>query len=127
MVLYIKVLEDTKTPEPTTKSTPNPTPAVTVASSATPTPIACDKMVKYDNKTGIIPNRYILMLKKDTTEYEMKELVKQLKSLIIPDTHKSIKVKEVIIPVESMKMIIVEINQAGLQWVSININRVPLP
>lgn len=113
----------TTTPQPTTTTTTttavNPIPTTTLAMSVTPTPAACNKMVKYEDKTGIIPNRYILMLKNDTSQEDMKELIKQLKSLIIPEAHNSIEVKNVIIPVDYMKMIIVEINQAGLEWVCI--------
>lgn len=57
------------------------------------------------------------MLYKSTTQAEMNNLIKLLKSLIIPGVHKSIEVKSVI-PAENMKMITVEINQAGLEWVS---------
>ena len=102
-----------------TVANPVPTTVVSTTISATPTPVVCDKLVKYDDKTGIIPNRYILLLKKDTSQTDMNDLITQLKNLIKPEGQNSIKVNEVV-PAEDMKMITVEMNQAGLQWVSCN-------
>lgn len=101
---------------------PAPTTVVSTSISATPTPVVCDKLVKYDDKTGIIPNRYVLMLKKYTSQTDMNDLIAQLKNLINPEGQNSIKVQEVI-PAENMKLITVEMNQAGLQWVSYICNR----
>ena len=95
----------TVTPQPTSMPTPTSTPA------------ACDKMVRYDDKTGIIPNRYVLMLNKHTSQSDIIELVKQLKDLMTTVEENTIKVKEIILA-ENIKMITVEINQAGLEWVS---------
>ena len=97
----------------------NPAPTTVASTSivyATPTPVVCDKLVKYDDKTGIIPNRYVLILKKYTSQTDINGLVTQIKNL---EGQSSIKVKEVI-PAENMKMITVETNQAGLEWVSYN-------
>lgn len=95
----------TVVPQPTTKPTP------------TSTPVACNKMVKYDDKTGIIPNRYVLMLKKYTSESDITELIKQLKDMMTTEEDSSIKVKEIILA-KNMKMVTVELNQAGLELVS---------
>ena len=101
----------------------NPAPTtVAVAStsvSATPTPVVCDKLVKYNDNTGIIPNRYILMLKKYTSQTDMNNLITQLKNLMNSGSHSSIQVKKVHLAKEA-KMITVEINQAGLEWVRYN-------
>ena len=101
------IASSTSTPQPTTKP----------IASATPTPAACNKMVKYDDKTGIVPNRYVLMLKKHTAQNDMTYLIKLLKSLVVLEAHNVIEVKKVI-PAEGMKMITVEMNQAGLEYVS---------
>lgn len=98
-------VSSTATPQPTSKPIP------------TSTPVACDKMVEYDDKTGIVPNRYVLMLNKHASQSDILELVKQLKDLMTTKEEDSIKVKEIILA-ENMKMITVEINQAGLEWVS---------
>lgn len=96
-------------PQPTTtKPTANPTPITS--------PVACSKMVKYDDETSIIPDRYILILKKDTSQADILELMKQLENLMTNEAHSSIKVKEVILA-ENLKMITVKTNQAGLEWV----------
>lgn len=97
------------TTQPTTMPAPTP---------ITSTPVACDKMVKYEDEAGIVPNRYILMLKKSTSQANLLELFHQLKNLMTSEGHNSIKVKEVILTVD-MKMITVEINKAGLEWVSL--------
>lgn len=95
-------------PQPTTKPIPTP---------ITSTPAACNKMVQYDDKTGIIPDRYVLILKKGTYQSDVIELFNQIKNLMSTEGDDSIKVKEVIL-VENMKMITVQVNQAGLEWVS---------
>ena len=100
-----------------TVANPTPTTVASTSLSATPTPVVCDKLVKYDDKTGIIPNRYVLILQNYISQTDMNELITQLKNFINPETHNSIEVKEVI-PAENMNMITVEINHAGLQWVS---------
>lgn len=99
---------------PTTQSTTElaPTPI-------TSTPAVCDKMVKYEDKAGIVPDRYILMLKKSTSQANLLELFHQLKNLMTSEGHNSIQVKEVILTVD-MKMITVEINTAGLEWICKN-------
>ena len=84
--------------------------------SATPTPVECDKLVKYDDNTGIVPNRYVLILKKYTSQTDMNGLITQLKNFMNSEAHNSIEVKKVT-PAKNMKMITVEINQAGLEWV----------
>ena len=105
-----------------TIANPTTTTVVSTSISATPTPVVCDKLVKYDDKTGIVPNRYVLMLKKYTSQTDMNDLITQLKNHINPEGQNSIKVTEVT-PAENMKMITVEMNQAGLQWVSYTCNR----
>ena len=111
----------TPTPQPTTNPNANVAPTTAAVASTsmsvTPTPVVCDKLVKYDDKTGIVPNRYVLMLKKYTSQTDMNDLITQLKNFMNLGTHNSIEVTEVI-PFENMKMITVEINHAGLEWVS---------
>jgi len=85
--------------------------------TATTTSAGCNKMVKYDDKTGIVPNRYVLMLYKNTAQNYMMSLIKLLKRLMVSATHSDIEVKEVT-PTEHMKMVTIEINKAGLEWVS---------
>ena len=103
-----------------TMSIANPAPTtVAVAStsvSITPSPAVCNKLVKYDDNTGIISDRYILMLKKDTSPADMKNLILKLTSFMNFGSHNLIQVKKVI-PIANMKMITVETNQAGLEWV----------
>ena len=99
-----------------TIANPAPTSVVSTSMSVTPTPVVCDKLVKYDDKTGIIPNRYVLMLKKYTSQTDINNLIAQLKNFMNPGTHNSIEVTEVIHV--NNKFIMVEINQAGLEWVS---------
>ena len=101
---------------------PAPTSAAAVASTsvyATPTPVVCDKLVKYDDNTGIIPDRYILMLKSHTSQTDMNNLITQLMNFMNSGSHSSIQVKKVN-PAEEMNMITVEMNQAGLEWVRYN-------
>lgn len=111
----------TPTPQPTANPNANLAPTTTVVAytsiSVTPTPVVCDKLVKYADNTGIVPNRYVLMLKKYTSQTDMNDLIAQLKNFMNPETYNSIEVKEVI-PIENMKMVTVEINLAGLEWVS---------
>ena len=100
----------TPTLQPTTTSTPsvNPTPVTS--------PVTCNKLVKYEDESAIVPGRYILILKKYTSQNDILELVNQLKNMMTTDTHISIKINEVILA-ENMKMITVETNKAGLEWV----------
>ena len=87
--------------------------------SVTPTPVVCDKLVKYDDNTGIIPDRYILMLRNNISQTDMDNLITLLKSYMNCGSHNCIRVKEVV-PLENMKLIIVDINQKGLNWVRYN-------
>ena len=96
---------------------PAPTPLVVTCD--TPTPVGCDKLVKYDDNTGIIPDRYILMLKEHTSQADRDNLITLLKSLMNCGSHNCIQVKKVV-PNECMKLITVEINQIGLKWVRYN-------
>ena len=122
MIDYIQVQEDaSSSPMPQPTNNPNAKPApTTVASttsvSATPTPVVCDKLMKYDDNTEIISNRYVIMLKKDTSPTDMNGLITQLRNFMNPGSHNSIQVKE-LRPAERLKMITVETNQAGLEWV----------
>ena len=97
---------------------PTPTPLV-VTCCDTPTPVVCDKLVKYDDNTGIIPDRYILMLRNNISQTDMDNLTTLLKSYMNCGSHNCIRVKEVV-PLENMKLIIVDINQKGLNWVRYN-------
>ena len=77
----------TPTPQPTANPNANLASTTVVAStllSVTPTPVVCDKLVKYDDKTGIIPNRYVLILKKYTSQTNMNELITKLKNFMNP-------------------------------------------
>lgn len=114
MVDYIQVQVDSSgtptLPQVTnTIPTTNPTPITS--------PVACNKMVKYDDDTGIVKDRYVLILKRYTSHTKIIELFNQLKYLMVTGTYHSVKVKEVIL-IENMKMITVEMNEAGLKWVS---------
>ena len=122
MIDYIQVQEDaSSSPMPQPTNNPNAKPApTTVASttsvSPTPTSVVCDKLMKYDDNTEIISNRYVIMLKKDTSPTDMNGLITQLRNFMNPGSHNSIQVKE-LRPAERLKMITVETSQAGLEWV----------
>ena len=100
----------TPTPQPTATSTPgvNPTPVTS--------PVTCNKLVEYEDESAIVPDRYIVILKKYTSQNDIVKLVTQLKEMMTTDTHISITINEVILA-ENMKMITVETNKAGLAWV----------
>lgn len=91
----------------------NPTPVTS--------PVTCNKLVPYEDERAIVPNRYIVILKKQTSQSNIIELVTQLKKMMTADSHVSIKINEVILA-ENMKMITIEMNKAGLAWVR-TINR----